>query len=178
MFSSGAQFKGFSPDKSLLLFAFDIQNVWRHSYTARYVVFNSAANTSYNVVSMDGSENLQYCSWVENESDDNTLVYVSKNDIYWKHDAAVETSENDVAITVDGESDKVFNGIPDWVYEEEVLGVNFAHYVNEKGNLIAFAQFNDTLVPEFVYPHYGDPQDVLHSQYPEYRYNLIQIVLI
>jgi len=169
MFSSGAQFKGFSPDKSLLLFAFNIQNVWRHSYTARYVVFNSAANTSYNVVSKDGSENLQYCRWVENESDDNTLVYVSKNDIYWKHDAAVETSENDVAITVGGESDKVFNGIPDWVYEEEVLGVNFAHYINEEGNLIAFAQFNDTLVPEFVYPHYGDPQDVLHSQYPEYR---------
>ena len=30
----------------------------------------------------------------------------------------------------DGLVDSVFYGIPDWVYEEEVLGVNYAHYVN------------------------------------------------
>jgi len=169
MFSSGAQFKGFSPDKTLLLFAFDIQSVWRHSYTARYVVFESAANTSYNVVSKDGSEYLQYCDWVENESDLNTLIYVSKNDVYWKADGAVTNSEDDEALTTNGEVDNVFNGIPDWVYEEEVLGVNYAHYINSVGTRIAFAQFNDTLVPDFRYPHYGNPQDVFHSQYPEYR---------
>ena len=31
----------------------------------------------------------------------------------------------------DGLVDSVFNGIPDWVYEEEVLGTNYAHYINE-----------------------------------------------
>ena len=30
----------------------------------------------------------------------------------------------------DGLVDSVFYGIPDWVYEEEVLGVNYAHYIN------------------------------------------------
>jgi len=169
MFSSGAQFKGFSPDKSLLLFALDIQHMWRHSYTARYVVFESSTNTSYDVLARDGSEYLQYCDWVENENDENVLIYVSKNNIYWKADGGVETSEDDVALTTDGEVDNVFNGIPDWVYEEEVLGVNYAHYINEAGSRIAFAQFNDSLVPDFRYPHYGDPQDVFHSQYPEYR---------
>ena len=83
-FSTGAEFKGFSPDNSLLLFAFDISYVWRHSYTARYVVFDSSANVSYNVVAKDGSESLQYCDWVTNEKDENILVYVSKNNIYWK----------------------------------------------------------------------------------------------
>merc|ERR1711892_587963 len=169
MFSSGAQFKGFSPDNTLLLFAFDIQHVWRHSYTARYVVFESAANTSYNVVAGDGAENLQYCDWVENENDQNILIYVSKNNLYWKPDGAKETAADDATITNDGEVDNVFNGIPDWVYEEEVLGVNYAHYINGEGSRIAFAQFNDSLVPDFRYPHYGNPQDILHSQYPEYR---------
>jgi dipeptidyl-peptidase-4 len=169
MFSSGAQFKGFSPDNSLLLFAFDIQHVWRHSYTARYVVFESAANTSYDVVAKDGSEYLQYCDWVGNENEENILIYVSKNNLYWKPDAAKETAEEDVALTTDGEVDNVFNGIPDWVYEEEVLGVNYAHYINDLGTRVAYARFNDTLVPEFRYPHYGDPEDILHSQYPEYR---------
>ena len=69
MFSSGAQFKGFSPDNTLLFFAFDIEHVWRHSYTARYVVFESASNTSYNVVAKDGSENLQYCDWLMYEKE-------------------------------------------------------------------------------------------------------------
>merc|ERR1711892_1085506 len=169
MFSSGAQFKGFSPDNTLLLFAFDIQHVWRHSYTAQYVVFESAANTSYNVVAGDGAENLQYCDWVENVNDENILIYVSKNNLYWKPDGAKETAADDATITTDGEVDNVFNGIPDWVYEEEVLGVNYAHYINGEGSRIAFAQFNDSLVPDFRYPHYGDPQDILHSQYPEYR---------
>ena len=173
MFSSGAQFMGFSPDSSLLLFAFDIQHVWRHSYTARYVVFQSLANTSYNLVAKDGSEYLQYCNWVDNENDENILVYASKNNLYWKPDSAEEASDNDVAITSDGEVDNVFNGIPDWVYEEEVLGVNYAHYINGVGTRIAFAQFNDSLVPDFRYPHYGNPQDILHSQYPEYRQVLL-----
>ena len=160
MFSSGAQFKGFSPDNTLLLFAFDIEHVWRHYYTARYVVFESASNTSYNVVAKDGSENLQYCHWVGNENDENILIFVSKNNMYWKPDGTKKTTE---------EVDNVFNGIPDWVYEEEVLGVNYAHYITEAGTRIAYAQFNDTLVPDFRYPHYGNPEDILHSQYPEYR---------
>ena len=66
--------------------------------------------------------------------------------------------------------DNVFNGIPDWVYEEEVLGVNYANHISNTGYKMAFAQFNDTLVQEFQYPHYGDPNDVLHNQYPVYRY--------
>ena len=29
--------QGFSPDASLLLFATEVQNIWRHSFTARYI---------------------------------------------------------------------------------------------------------------------------------------------
>jgi len=158
---------GFSPTNSeMLLFAFDVKNVWRHSFTARYVVFDSVKNESYNLVAKDGSEHLQYCDWVDNVDGDETLLYVSNNNIYIREHADLE--DYDIAITNDGQVDNVFNGIPDWVYEEEVLGVNFAHVTNG-GKLIAFAQFNDTLVPDFRYPHYGDPHDVPHSQYPEYR---------
>ena len=37
------------------------------------------------------------------------------------------------------------------------------------GKTIAFAQFNDTNVPEFKYPNYGDSMDVLSAQYPTYK---------
>ena len=154
--SPGAVFKGFSPDTSLLLFAYEVSSVWRHSFTARYVIFDSLTETSYDVVSRDGSETLQYCDWVENGKKENILVYVSNNNLYWRPGNSVSQPDQDIAVTSDGEKDNVFNGIPDWVYEEEVLGVNFAHYINDVGDLIAFAQFNDTLVKDFRYPFYGD----------------------
>ena len=154
--SPGAVFMGFSPSASLLLFAYEVSSVWRHSFTARYVIFDSITETSFDVISSDGSETLQYCDWVDNEKDENILVYVSNNNLYWRPADSISKSDQDVAVTTDGEKDNVFNGIPDWVYEEEVLGVNFAHYINDAANLIAFAQFNDTLVKDFRYPFYGD----------------------
>ncbi len=57
----------------------------------------------------------------------------------------------------------------DWVYEEEVLASNDAHYISPDGYKIAFAQFNDTLVKDFKYPNYGDPSDVINAQYPTYK---------
>ena len=155
--SPGAVFMGFSPSASLLLFAYDVSSVWRHSFTAKYVIFDSITETSFDVISSDGSETLQYCDWVENEKNENILVYVSNNNVYWRPDA--NSTNNDIAATTDGQTDNVFNGIPDWVYEEEVLGSNVAHYINSVGDLMAFAQFNDTLVKDFRYPFYGD-QDV------------------
>ena len=76
--------------------------------------------------------------------------------MYWRPDAATDSAELDITITESGEVDNVFNGIPDWVYEEEVLFSSTAHYLNTPGDLVAYAQFNDTLVKEFQYPVYGD----------------------
>ena len=41
---TGAEFAGFSPDSKLILFSYDIKNVWRHSYTAKYLVLDTVAN--------------------------------------------------------------------------------------------------------------------------------------
>ena len=65
-------------DQTLLLFAFDISPVWRHSFTATYVVYSPATNTSTIVTDQAGSSTLQYCDWVDNNDFDNTLIYVSK----------------------------------------------------------------------------------------------------
>jgi hypothetical protein len=40
----GAQFMGFSPDNKMILFSYDIKPVWRHSYTAQYLVLDTVAN--------------------------------------------------------------------------------------------------------------------------------------
>ena len=68
----------------------------------------------------------------------------------------------------DGLADTVFNGIPDWVYEEEVLGVNFAHYINDPATRIAFAKFNDSKVEDFRWAGTGG-RDYNWHQVPALR---------
>jgi len=167
---SGVRFMGFSHDESLLLFAMDIQSIWRHSFTAKYVVFDSQTNISTTVTTKSGGTRLQYCNWVtRGDATSKALVYVSGNNLFWRPDASTPESKDDLQLSDDGEPETIFNGIPDWVYEEEVLGVNFAHYIDSSGQKIAWGCFNDSQVEEFSYPHYGSPSDVLGSQYPEYK---------
>ena len=65
----------------------------------------------------------------------------------------------DEQITSDGVIDTVYNGIPDWVYEEEILSTNKAMYFTDSGSKLAYAKFNDQDVQEFYYTKYGSPED-------------------
>ncbi len=89
-------------------------------------------------------------------------MFVHENDVYvkeqWDDDASVG------AVTSDGRQDTVYNGIPDWVYEEEILGTHRALYSSPAGSNLAFARFDDLQVEEFYYTLYGDPNDPVGSQ--------------
>ena len=53
--------------------------------------------------------------------------------------------------------DAIYNGIPDWVYEEEVLGTNTAMHTSPDGQFMLYAQFNDSQVTfklSFAYLYY------------------------
>ena len=149
-----AVFKGFSPDNEMLLFAYDIS-----STAAKYMAIKGDYSNSkpFNITSKDGSDSLQYCNWVKNKDGISSVVYVSNNNIHWRQGVNWEDQYiTDLSITSDGETGKVYNGIADWMYKERVLGVDLAHYMNDDGDMLAFAQFNDTMVNDFRYPFYGD----------------------
>ena len=76
----------------------------------------------------------------------------------------------DLKITDDGVNDTIFNGIPDFAYEMLLLYKNYAHYINPSGSLIAFAQFNDTMVPIVQYPMYGHPEQSNSGKYPFFKW--------
>jgi len=59
----------------------------------------------------------------------------------------------------------VFNGVADWVYEEEVLSDTRAIWFSPDGNKIAWIEFNDTNVDVMTITHYGQPGN-LQFQYP------------
>lgn len=82
-----------------------------------------------------------------------------ENNLYY----LAEGLRTTVKITHD--SDRyVYNGIPDWIYEEEILATQTAFWWEANGTRLAYAQFNDSAVELQEYPWYGDVVDS-SSQY-------------
>ncbi|XP_043471588.1 venom dipeptidyl peptidase 4 isoform X2 [Leptopilina heterotoma] len=94
---------------------------------------------------------------------ENDLFYVMNNDIYYRQ--IVNNSINIRRLTFNGVPGIIYNGVPDWVYEEDVLKTDCALKVSSDGKYLLFATFNDTEVKDAVYSIYGKPGE-LNSQYP------------
>uniref|UniRef100_A0A8C0F443 Dipeptidyl peptidase 4 n=1 Tax=Bubo bubo TaxID=30461 RepID=A0A8C0F443_BUBBB len=122
--------------------------LWRHSYTASYHIYDFNSRLLHN--------DTQYISW---SPVGHKLAYVWNNNVYIKTSPTTEP----VQITKNGEENKIFNGIPDWVYEEEMFGTHSALWWSPNGNFVAYAAFNDTEVPVIEYSFYSE--DTL--QYPK-----------
>uniref|UniRef100_A0A672NYA8 Dipeptidyl peptidase 4-like n=1 Tax=Sinocyclocheilus grahami TaxID=75366 RepID=A0A672NYA8_SINGR len=61
-------------------------------------------------------------------------------------------------VTTDGAHNLILNGIPDWVYEEEMFSTNFALWWSPNGRFVAYAKFNDSGVHNIEYTWYGEGQ--------------------
>ena len=131
--SSSASFIAFGQTKSLLLFKDNIESVWRHSFLAQYFVLDATRNETLPITPLnlpDGTK-LQYAQWIPQT---NKIAYVFENNIYIRD---YDDNGEDVQITSDGVLDTIYNGIPDWVYEEEILSTNTAMYFTESGQRMA-----------------------------------------
>lgn len=53
----------------------------------------------------------------------------------------------------------MFNGVPDWVYEEEVFSTNYALWWSPDSQNIAFLSLDETAVDEYTYPIYNPKSD-------------------
>lgn len=90
----------------------------------------------------------------------NSILFIKENNIYFKSSVIAPA----VQITNDG-SVNIFNGICDWVYEEEVFATKTAAWLSPDNKKLAYVQFDDSPVNHITIPVYGvpgNPQD----QYP------------
>jgi hypothetical protein len=53
----------------------------------------------------------------------------------------------------------LFNGVPDWIYEEEVFSDDYALWWSPDSSKIAFLRLDETLVDEFQFPIYNPTDD-------------------
>ncbi|XP_059473020.1 venom dipeptidyl peptidase 4 isoform X2 [Neocloeon triangulifer] len=147
-----------SADQQFLLIAYDYQKLFRHSFYANYTVINLSTKVSTDLIAPDGSKRLQLVKW---STVGNALALVRTNNIYYMKTAA---NTEMIQLTSTGLPNIVYNGVPDWVYEEEVLGSNDAMWFSPDGNKLAYMTFDDTNVKVMTFPYFGQP-DNLEFQY-------------
>ncbi|XP_077470428.1 dipeptidyl peptidase 4-like [Stigmatopora argus] len=136
-------------DRRYAAFMSNVSAVWRHSFTASYSLFDRNLNEF--VESFDLPEKIQYLAWAPVG---NKLAYVFKNDVYIK----TSPESPPLQVTFNGEENLILNGVPDWVYEEEMFSSNQGLWWSPGGKYVAYVQFNDTQVHTIEYSWYGNNQ--------------------
>uniref|UniRef100_A0A8C7CT93 Dipeptidyl peptidase like 10 n=1 Tax=Oncorhynchus kisutch TaxID=8019 RepID=A0A8C7CT93_ONCKI len=146
-----------SPDLKYVLFAYDVKQVSSSYFPALALVFCPA------VWELDPPEVLnsvlQYAEWgVQGQQ----LIYIFENNIYYQSDV----KSNSLRLTSSGKEGVIFNGIADWLYEEEILQSHVAHWWSPDGERLAFLVLNDTLVPNMALPRFTGSSYPKGKQYP------------
>ncbi|GAV56127.1 hypothetical protein ZYGR_0BA00330 [Zygosaccharomyces rouxii] len=137
-----------SPNLEQLLIRTNTAHNWRHSSFGSYFAYNNVTGFSHI------GDNLSLAEWSPNSVD---IAYVLDNDLYLY---STEESKTVTRITRDG-STQVFNGKPDWVYEEEIIENDRALWWSPQGDYLAFFKIDENSVNEFVIPYYvQNPKDV------------------
>lgn len=133
-----------SSDETKILLTTNKQPIYRHSFTAVYYIWNQVTEELL-PLSEKGAQMVATFS-----PDGERVAFVRGNNIFIKN--LKFGTENQV--TFDGQKNKIINGIPDWVYEEE-FGYNKAFWWSPDNKFLAFVRFDETQVPDFTMQKYA-----------------------
>ncbi|XP_061632469.1 inactive dipeptidyl peptidase 10-like isoform X2 [Phyllopteryx taeniolatus] len=149
-----------SADLQYALFAYDVKQMYRYSYQASYIVYNLYTREVWELNPPEvPNAVLQHAAWGKQGQQ---LIYIFENNIYYQSDVR----SNSLRITSSGMEGVIFNGLADWLYEEEILHSHLAHWWSPDGEKLAFLTINDTLVPNMALPQFTGSTYPRGLQYP------------
>uniref|UniRef100_A0A8C2DV04 Uncharacterized protein n=1 Tax=Cyprinus carpio TaxID=7962 RepID=A0A8C2DV04_CYPCA len=170
-FVAQAEFKAskfaVSPDLKYVLLAYDVRKVRGqvihthiYIYIYIYIYIRILVMEVHELNPPEVSDCvLQFASWGNHSQQ---LVYIFENNIYYQPDV----KSSSLRLTSSGRDGLIFNGITDWLYEEEVLHSSAAHWWSPSGSSLAFLTINDTLVPNMHLPRFTGMLYPRGQQYP------------
>nr|XP_032523806.1 inactive dipeptidyl peptidase 10 isoform X1 [Danaus plexippus plexippus] len=141
-----------SSDLKFVLLISDVRPGWRHARLARYHVYDVITRNKIPISPIEDDRSaplLQYAEWSPVGSG---LVFVYDNDIYYKPKVLKALV---CRITSNGVPGVIFNGVPDFLYETEVLRLDRALWFSPDGQTLMYVTYNDSLVQQHKYPWYG-----------------------
>ena len=71
---------------------------------------------------------------------------------------AYSASTSPIRVTTSGNA-SLFHGVPDWIYEEEVLAEDYALWWSPDSSKLAFLRLDETAVEEYKFPIYNPTED-------------------
>uniref|UniRef100_A0A3Q2TGL3 Dipeptidylpeptidase IV N-terminal domain-containing protein n=1 Tax=Fundulus heteroclitus TaxID=8078 RepID=A0A3Q2TGL3_FUNHE len=134
--------------------------VYRYSYTASYAVHNIDTRELWELNPPEVQNSvLQHAAWGGQRRQ---LIYIFENNIYYQPDV----KSSSLRITSSGMEGVIFNGIADWLYEEEILHSHLAHWWSPDGERLAFLRIDDSLVPNMTLAQFTGSTYPRGIQYP------------
>uniref|UniRef100_A0A8D3A417 A-type potassium channel modulatory protein DPP6 n=1 Tax=Scophthalmus maximus TaxID=52904 RepID=A0A8D3A417_SCOMX len=135
-----------SPDMKHVLLAYNVAPVYQHSYTAFYIICSLETPETWNLNPPEvRNAQLQYAGWGPQGQQ---LIFIFENNIYYR--STVESRS--IRLVSTGKEGVIFNGLSDWLYEEEIFRSHVAHWWAPDGARLAYATVNDSLVPRMELP--------------------------
>ncbi|XP_017561129.1 dipeptidyl aminopeptidase-like protein 6 isoform X3 [Pygocentrus nattereri] len=141
-----------SPDMKHVLLAYNVQPVYQYSFTAYYIICSLETPETWMLNPPEvRNAHLQYAGWGPQGQQ---LIFIFENNIYYR--ATIENRS--IRLVSTGKEGVIFNGLSDWLYEEEIFQSHIAHWWSPDGARLAYATINDTLVPRMEVPMFtGSP---------------------
>uniref|UniRef100_A0A8D0L245 A-type potassium channel modulatory protein DPP6 n=1 Tax=Sphenodon punctatus TaxID=8508 RepID=A0A8D0L245_SPHPU len=137
-----------SHDREYALFAYNVEPVYQYSYTAYYVLCKIPYGDPQDLYPPEVSNTkLQYAGWGPKGQQ---LIFIFENNIYY----CAHVGKQAIRVVSTGKEDVIFNGLSDWLYEEEILKTHIAHWWSPDGTRLAYATINDSRVPTMEIPVY------------------------
>ncbi len=127
-----------SAEENKALIATDVEPIYRHSKKAYHYIYDM--NTK-KISPLSEGEKQMYATF---SPSGDKVAFVRENNLFYKD----LTSGNEIAITTDGEKNKIINAASDWVYEEELKLVRAFEW-SPDGEHIAYFRFDESQVKEW-----------------------------
>lgn len=78
-------------------------------------------------------------------------------------------------ITSTGEKNIIYNGIPDWLYENEILKRSHTVWFSPNSLYLLYITYNDTSVGEYKYPWYdSNNSEATYPKIKSFRYPTVK----
>ncbi len=133
-----------SPDEQTILLQTNRQSIYRHSATAVYYIYN-VRNRTLVPLSDGGPQEVPAFS-----PDGTMIAFVRQNNIFL---VKLLFNNSEIQVTKDGEYNKIINGKPDWVNEEE-FSFDRAFTFNADATMLTWIRYDESAVPEYSFPLY------------------------